>query len=157
MGIRMQVFLAPDSDLRAFAIAPRTLQMWLRYPHARPPVSLTERWRDLDQILATDPELRDRPPLRPQGGDYTYPFVADRGAHALSSPSTEVLLRALQRIGRPEVEAYVRSANAGGAVSAEAPEEEVATLLDLLGRLREMCTYAFGKGYGLLMALWGEP
>ncbi|HXI21430.1 MAG TPA: hypothetical protein VNH46_10105 [Gemmatimonadales bacterium] len=158
-GVSMRLYLAPDSDLRAFAVAPRTLQLWLRSPRPWPIISLQQSWADLGAILAAvAPEAAS--PLSPQGADYTYPFVADRGAYALSSPSTEDLLRRLERVTASVVEAYVRGdapapepASPAGRQLAARTEE----LLASLARLREHCALAVEKRYGLLMALWGEP
>jgi hypothetical protein len=164
MGISMLLYLAHDSDLRAFTGAPRTLQVWLRYPHSIPPVSLHEYWQDLDAILAGEPSERSKSRLRPQEADWTYPFVADRGAHALSSISTEQLLHSIELVARPQVEAYVRQRWVAKAVkTGEVPELAPAQvslgteeLLVHLARLRESCALAVSKGYGLLMALWEE-
>jgi hypothetical protein len=164
MGISMRVYLAPDSDLYAFAHAPRTLQLWLRSPRSLPDVSLQEYWKDLDAILASEPSMHPRSPLTATGADLRYPSAADRGAHALSSTSTAHLLRSLEQVARPQVEAYVRQAWAAQALEAglssdlspvqlsEATDE----LVLYLSRLRESCTLAVAKGYGLLMALWDE-
>jgi hypothetical protein len=163
MGINMRLYLAPDSDLRAFAHAPRTLQMWLGYARSHPEVSLHERWQDLDAILAEDP-TESGSPLRPAGADYTYPFVADRGAHALSSTSTERLLHTLELVDRSKVEAFVLSrwaidARGTRRVADPSPAELAARtdeLMTYLDRLRETCAAGASKKYGLLMALWNE-
>jgi hypothetical protein len=139
--------------------------MWVRYPRAIPDVSLDEYWEDLDAILAGASVTRPGASLRPQGADWTYPFVADHGAHALSSTSTEHLLHVVEQVTRAEVETRVRSRWAVRAASAgdsRAPtEDEVAVqtdgLLMYLARLREACALAVSRRYGVLMALWEEP
>jgi len=164
MGICMRLYLAPDSDLRAFSGAPRTLRVWLRYPRSQPDISLREYWEDLDAILTSDPSVHPKPSLRPQGADWTYPFVADRGAHALSSTSTEHLLHSIDQVARPQVEAYVRQRWEARARQTGQPPElpptrlsaETEELLVYLARLRESCALAVGKRYGVLMALWQE-
>lgn len=162
MGISMRLYSAPDPDLWAFAGAPRTLQMWLRYPHSQPEVSLDDTWEHLDAILAGEPSVPSQSPLTPKGADWTYPAAADRGAHALSSTTTQQLLHTIEQVGRPQVEAYVRQRWEAAAIQNGASPEVVPALLsaeaeDLLrhlARLREACTLAVGKGYGLVMALW---
>jgi hypothetical protein len=162
MGTSMRLYLAPDSDLRAFAHAPRTLQMWLGYARAHAEVSLHERWQDLDAILSGGGATPS--PLRPGGADYTYPFVADRGAHALSSTSTERLLHSVEEVDRARVEAYVRNDWAtrtarSGRPADPTPAELAAStdeLLMYLDRLRQFCAEAVVKKYGLLMALRDE-
>lgn len=164
MGISMWLYSAPDSDLRAFAGAPRTLQIWLRYPRSLPDVSLHEHWQDLDAILGSEPSVHSKSPLRPQGADWTYPFVADRGAHALSSTTTEDLLHSIDQVDRPKVEDYVRRQWAAQALEVgHSPEltpmqlsSRTDELLVHLARLRESCALALSKRYGLLMALWEE-
>jgi hypothetical protein len=157
----MVLYLVHDSDLRAFTGAPRTLQVWLRYPHTIQPVSLQEYWQDLDALLASQPSVHSKSPLRPQGADWTYPFVADHGAYALSFTSVERLLQSLKLVDRPEIETYVRqrweaqAVKTGQspdltAVQLSAASEE---LLVYLTRLRESCALAVSKGYGMLMAL----
>lgn len=165
MHIGMRLYLAPDSDLRAFAGAPRTLRIWLRYPRSVPDISLDAHWQDLDSILAGASNEPSRPLLRPQGADWTYPFVADHGAHSLSSTSTQHLLHSAEQIGRTEVEAYVRrqwaaQAQATGRSPDPAPEElasRTEQLLVYLAHLREACSLAVSRGYGILMALWEQP
>ena len=165
MGIGMRLYLAHDSDLRAFTGAPRTLQMWLRYPHSLPETSLKDSWQDLDSILLNESFADSRSLLRPQGADWTYPFVADRGAHAISATSTVQLLSAIDAVDRARVEAYVRRRAAaqtkdnGPPAPALTPEElsrATDDLLHYLSRLRESCALAVSKGYGVLMALWDE-
>jgi hypothetical protein len=164
MGIGMRLYMAPDSDLYAFAGAPRTLQMWLRYPRSVPDVELHEHWKDLDAIVGAEPSAPSRSPLTPEGANLAYPTAADHGAHALSSTSTKHLLHAVEAVARPKVEAYVRQRWAAhvpqtGSLPDLAPEQveiETDELLEYLGRLRQACTLAAGKGYGLLMALWEE-
>ena len=164
MAISMRLYLAPDSDLRAFGGAPRTLRVWLRYPRAIPDVSLDGHWQDLDAILAAEPSVDSKAPLRPQGADWTYPFVADHGAHALSSTSIEHLLHSIAQVGRPQVEAYVqrrwesraRQAGQSADLAAVQLSAETEELLLYLARLREVCALAVGKGYGMLMVLWGK-
>ena len=163
MGISMRLYLAPDSDLYAFGGAPRTMQAWIRYPRSTPDVSLQEYWQDLEAILFD--EAAGRPsPFRPQGADFTYPFIADHGAYALSSTSTLTLLQRIDQVARPQVEAYVQRRWAGLTVQAgHSPEltpvqlsAQTEELLLYLSRLREACTLAARTGYGLLMALWEE-
>jgi hypothetical protein len=165
MRIGMRLYLAPDSDLRAFVGAPRTLRKWLRYPRAVPEVSLDEHWQDLDAILAAATIGHSTSLFTPQGADWTYPFVADHGAYALSSTSTEHLLQSTEQVGRPEVEAYVRRkwaarAHLTGGSPDPTPAElasRTEELLVYLARLREACTLAVTKRYGVLMARWDEP
>lgn len=164
MRIGMRLYLAPDSDLRAFAGAPRTLRKWLRFPRSVPEVSLDEHWQDLDAILAAATTGPSRSPFTPQGADWTYPFVADHGAYALSSTSTEDLLHSTEQVGRPEVEAYVLRKWAARAHSTECSPDltpaELASrteeLLVYVARLREACALAVSKRYGVLMARWEE-
>lgn len=163
MGISMRLYMAPDSDLHAFTGAPRTLQLWLRYPHAQPEVSLDDRWQDLDAILGGVPSTHSKSPLSPNGANWKYPDAADRGAHALSSTVTKNLLHAVEQITRSEVETYVRRRASRATEEGLSPDAtpaqlsaEVDELLMYLSRLRESCTLATGKGYGILMALWEE-
>jgi len=164
MGIRMHLYLAPDPDLHAFTGAPRTLQMWLRYPHPQPEVSLGERWQDLDAILGGQASAHSKSPLTPSSANWKYPEAADHGAHALSSTVTKRLLHSVEQITRSDVEAYVRRHWATRAIENGLPPDpspaqvssETAELMMYLDRLRESCTLAAGKGYGLLMALWDE-
>ncbi len=164
MSISMRLYPAPDPDLYAFAGAPKTLQMWLRYPHSIPEVSLGDAWEDLDAILAAFPGAPSPSPLTPNGADLKYPEGADRGAHAISSTTTQRLLRSIEQVERPQVEAYVRQRLATTATpTTPSPElsawlvlAETEALLADLARLREICTLALGKGYGLVMALWED-
>jgi len=161
MSTSMRLYLAPEADLRAFSVAPRTLQIWLRQPHPQPELSLQEYWRDLDAIIAAEPVAQSKSLLTPKGGDWTYPTAADRGAHGLSLATTRQLLHAIEQIARPQIEAHVRQGRA--AEERQAPDltaEEVSAateeLLLQLTRLGEWCTRAVTKHYGLLMALWEE-
>jgi hypothetical protein len=161
MAMIMRVYLSPDSDLRAFAGAPRTLQMWLRYPHSPPAMALGEGWRDLDAILRDDASGQQASPLAPAGADYTYPFAADHGAHGLSSPSAERLLQAIDAVTRERVEGYVQRRQGGRRRPSRPPTPaEVAARTDELlagmAQLRERCALAVTKRYGLVMALWEE-
>jgi hypothetical protein len=164
MVMSMRLYLAPDSDLHAFTGAPRTLQLWLRYPHAQPEASLDDRWQDLDAILGGEPSTHSKSPLTPNGANWKYPAAADRGAYAISSTVTKHLLHAVEQITRSHVEAYVRRRWASRAIDDGLPPDpppaqlaaEVEELLTYLSRLRESCTLAAAKGYGLLMALWEE-
>lgn len=160
MGMQMRLYPAPDPDLRAFSIAPMTLKAWLRYANSLPEVSLREAWKDLDALLAGAPGASAASPLSPAGADWRFPDAADRGAHALSSGSTAVLLRAIENIDRPQVERFLtaRLTGAGEGDSPPLPPEELARttdeLLGQLAKLRESCTEAVRRGYGLLMAFW---
>ncbi len=163
MGISMRLYIAPDSDLRAFTGAPKTLQKWLRQRRSLADMWLEEHWRDIAALLAADPAApANYSPLTPEGAEFTYPTVADHGAHALTSTLTELLLHSLERITASQVEAYVRhrsvirSSEAGSPVS-PSPQElsaETEALLAHLACLEEACTLAVSKRYGLLMALW---
>jgi hypothetical protein len=152
----MWVYPAPDPDLAAFAGAPRTLRMWLHYPHAMQTISLGAHWQDLDTILTHEPSWRSKSALRPQNADWTYPFAADHGAHALSSTSTGQLLHSIDQIERPTVEAYVALRSGLSEVTLEQVSTRTDELLLNLARLRESCILAGTKGYGLLLALWEE-
>jgi len=163
MGICMRLYVVPDSDIRAFTGAPKTLQKWLRQRRPGSDMWLQDRWRDLDAILADRSSVPGQySPLTPQGADFTYPSVADHGAHALSSTSTEALLHALAEITRPQVEAYLRGRSAaqasqtGGPPASPSVELSSGTedLLVHLACLQEACALAVGRRYGLLMALW---
>lgn len=158
MAFIMRLYPAHDSDLRAFVGAPRTLRVWLRYPHVIPDTSLEEHWRDLDALLAAQPGGSSPGPLRPQSADFTYPFVTEGGAHALSFTSTRTLLSAVERIGRSDVERFVREQDRPSEPNAPAAAEDftlrVDALLHNLTRLRLTLATAVGKGYGVLMALW---
>lgn len=164
MGICMRLYSAPDSDLYAFAGAPRTLQVWLRYPRPVPEVSLHGHWLDLDAILGSEPSAVSNSPLTPNSADWKYPTAADRGAYALTSTSTEVLLHLIERIGRPQVETYVRQRWVAEALQTGQPADPTPAqlasrteeLLQPLALLRDSCRLAQSKGYGLLMALWEE-
>lgn len=158
----MRLYLAPDSDLRAFTGAPKTLNVWLRYPRAMADAWLHRSWKDLDAIVAASPATPTRSPLTPAGADWVYPTAADHGAHALSPTHTKQLLEVIESIGPAEVEVYVRQrwARLGDRVGQEQemPEaqvdQEVEELLSYLGCLQEACVRAQVKGYGLMMALW---
>jgi hypothetical protein len=151
MSISMRLYLAPDSDLRAFGGAPKTLQKWLRQPRVPADMWLQERWRDIDAILATGTLEQGRySPLTAEGSDFTYPSAADHGAYALSSTSTERLYHALGEVSRDQVEAYLLDRSV---TRTELPSE-TEELLAHLGCLDEACRLAVGKRYGLLMALW---
>jgi len=162
MGISMRLYLAPDSDLRAFTGAPKTLQKWLRQRRSLADMWLQEYWRDIAALLAADPAApAGYSPLTPEGADFAYPTAADHGGHGLTSTSAEQLLFALERITPSQVEAYVRhrslsqSSKAGGAPPQ--PEQlaaETEALLAHLACLEEACALAAEKRYGLLMALW---
>ena len=156
MSAVMRVYVAPDSDLAAFAGAPRTLRMWLHFPHALPPVSLGGHWQALDTILANEPSWRSASALRPQNADWTYPFAADRGAYALSSTSTGYLLHTIDQIERPTIEAYVALKLGLSEHTVKQLSTRTDELLLYLARLRASCALAVGKGYGILLALWEE-
>lgn len=158
----MRLYAVPEGDLRAFSVAPRTLQIWLRQPHSQPELSLDESWQDLDAIIAAEPVAESRSFLTPTGADRTYPTAADHGAHGLSLASTRQLLQAIEQVSRPQIEAYVRQSRAEQLVQAlEITPEEVSEVTDglllHLTRLRESCSHAVGKYYGLLIALWAKP
>ena len=100
-------------------------------------------------------------PLVP-GADRTYPAAADHGAHGLSLASTRQVLEAIEQVSRPQIEAYVRESRAAQLGQAfEITQEEVSEVTDgllrYLTRLRESCTHAVGKYYGVLLALWEKP
>jgi hypothetical protein len=156
MPFFMRVFPAHDSDLRAFVGAPRTLRVWLRYPHPVPDLALEGHWRDLDAILATQPGASPAGPLRPQAADFTYPFVTEGGAHALSFNSTKGLLALVEGIGRADVERFVRdrAMDRAPASADNDARERADELMNHLTRLRLTLALAVGKGYGVLMALW---
>jgi hypothetical protein len=162
MSASMRLYVVPEGDLRAFEVAPRTLQIWLRHPHSQPELSLDESWQDLDAILAAEPVAESRSFLTPTGADRTYPTAADHGAHGLSLASTRQLLEAIDQVSRPQVEAYVRQSRAEQLAQAlEITQEEVSEVTDglllQLTRLRTSCSHAISKYYGLLMALWAKP
>jgi hypothetical protein len=157
----MRLYLAPDSDLRAFTGAPKTLQLWLRYPRSLADAWLHRSWKDLDQILATIPGVPTRSPLTPAGADWIYPTAADHGAHALSPEHTRQLLETVERVGQGDVERHVRArwerqhgGGDGPELSAAQIDREVEELLGYLGCLEEACLRAQVKNYGLIMALW---
>jgi hypothetical protein len=158
MPFFMRLFPVHDSDLRAFVGAPRTLRVWLRYPHAVPDLALEGHWRDLDALLAAQPGSSPAGPLRPQAADFAYPFVTEGGAHALSFNSTRGLLALVERIGRADVERFVRDEDTRGTPATETTDRDalarVDELLHHLTRLRLTLAMAVGKGYGILMALW---
>ncbi len=164
MGMSMVLYVAPDPDLRAFAVAPSTLKTWLSFPQSIPAVSLHEYWRDIDAILSRAPSIHAPGPLTPGSAEWTFTGAADRGAHALSSTSTQRLLQAAKEVGRAEVEAHVRERWAiQAAATGQSPDltpaqlasraEELVLYLD---RVREICSKAVAKGHGLLMAFWEE-
>ena len=165
MGISMRLYLAPDSDLRAFAVAPSALKAWLRFPRSLPDVSLHEYWRDLDAILMATPSASARSLLSANGADWIFPDAADLGAFGISSTSMQALQRAVQQVDLPAVEAYVRQradrqARATGAPLGLTPVQLGSASAELelyLGRLREGCALGTQKGYGAVMALWEEP
>lgn len=157
----MRLYLAPDSDLRAFTGAPRTLQLWLRYPRSMADAWLDQSWRDLDAIIAATPGTPTRSPLTAAGADWIYPTAGDHGAHALTPEHTRQLLETIERIGPGEVELYVRERydrRNGEGTAAQQPDDffdkEVADLMGYLSCLQEACVRAQVKGYGLVMALW---
>ena len=162
MGICMRLYLAPEADLRTFAVAPLTLKVWLQFPRSSRDVSLHEYWRGLDTILASVPSSLGRSWLTPRGADFVYPGAADHGAHSLSSASTEALLHIIDLVKRTEIEAYIRrqweveaptTGPSPGLTAAQitAAAEEVELYF---APLRETCAQAMTKGYGLVMALW---
>jgi hypothetical protein len=158
----MRLYPVPEGDLRAFSVAPRTLQIWLRQPHVQPESSLDESWQDLNAIIAAEPVAQSRSFLTPTGADRSFPTAADHGAHGLTLASTRQLLEAIDQVSRPRVEAYVRQSRAeqlGQALEITAEEVSAVTdgLLLHLTHLRESCSHAVGKYYGLLMALWDKP
>lgn len=165
MGISMRLYLAPDSDLRAFAVAPMALKAWLRFPRSLPDVSLHEYWRDLDAMLLATPSANARSLLTANGADWIFPDAADLGAYGLSSTSMQALQRAALQVDAPAVEAYVRQradgqARATGAVPGLTPVQLASSSAELelyLTRLREACALGTAKGYGVVMALWEEP
>lgn len=156
MPFFMRVFPAHDSDLRAFVGAPRTLRVWLRYPHPVPDLALEGHWRDLDALLVTRPGASPAGPLRPQAADFTYPFVTEGGAHALSFGSTKELLALVEGISRSDVERFVRDQEKDVAPASAAADAQgrVDELMSHLTRLRLTLAMAVSKGYGILMALW---
>lgn len=163
MAVSMKVYLAPDSDLRAFAGAPKTLQMWLR-TRPQPPLSLGQSWRALDAIIGSMPGATTLTPLTSRGADYQYPKAADHGAHGLSSPSAERLLGAVAQVDRDAIERWIRARAAETTPEPDNPPmtpELVAggteELLQQLVPLRGLCELAVTKRYGLVMALWEEP
>lgn len=158
----MRLYLAPESDLRAFTGAPKTLGVWLRYPRALADAWLHRSWPDLNAILAAAPGTPTPSPLTPSGADWTYPTAADHGAFALSPNHTKQLLETIDGVGPAEVTAHVRArwarrnADQGRdlAPSEEQLDREVEELLSYLACLQDACTRAQVKGYGLVMALW---
>ena len=162
MGICMRLYLAPEADLRTFAVAPVTLKAWLQYPRSSRDVSLHEYWRGLDAILTSIPATQARSWLTPEGADYVYPGAADHGAHSLSSGSTEALLRTIDQVTTAQVAAYVRQQwGAETSTAGRSPDLTPAQLSDAVEELelyfaplRETCARAVDKGYGLVMALW---
>jgi hypothetical protein len=165
MGICMRLYLAPDPDLRAFAVAPAALKAWLRFPRGLPEVSLQEYWRDLDTLLAATPAADTESLLTANGADWIFPEAGDLGAYGLSSTSMQVLRKAVEQVQRSQVEAYVRmqwsrwSQETGGPPQPTAMQLSAATeeVLLYLGRLQGACALAAAKGYGTVMVLWEEP
>jgi hypothetical protein len=161
-GISMRLYLAPEADLRTFAVAPSTLRVWLHFPRSSRDIALHEYWRGLDAILARVPASRDRSWLTADGADYVYAGAADHGAHSLSAESTATLLRVIDQVTTHRIAAYVRQqweaeAAANGHSADLDPELLVAAVEELelyFAPLREFCAKAVGKGYGLVMALW---
>jgi len=149
MAAGMKVYLAPDSDLRAFGGAPKTLQLWLR-TRPQPPLELGPSWQMLSDIIGALPDA-PRAPLAAEGADYRYQGAADHGAHGLSSPATERLSAAVARVDLAAVERGLAGSGADG------NSAEAARLLQLLAALREVCERAVTKRYGLVLALWEEP
>ncbi|HWA16242.1 MAG TPA: hypothetical protein VG817_07410 [Gemmatimonadales bacterium] len=161
MSASMRLYLAPDSDQRAFTGAPKTLQLWLRYPRSMADAWLHQSWRDLDALISATPGCPTRSPLTPAGADWIYPTAADHGAHALSPEHTRELLATIERIGPPEVDVYVRERydrHNGEGAAAQQPDDffdrEVEELMGYLSCLQDACVRAQVKGYGLIMALW---
>ena len=165
MSICMRLYLAPETDLRTFAVAPVTLKVWLQYPRSSRDVALHEYWRGLDAILAGVPSARPRSWLTPEGADFVYAGAADHGAYSLSSSSTAELLRTIDQVTSAQVAAYVRlqwEADAtGSGHSAELTAAQLSGAVEELelyfAPLRESCARAVEKGYGLVMALWNTP
>ncbi|MEO8140657.1 MAG: hypothetical protein ABI742_13470 [Gemmatimonadota bacterium] len=161
----MRLYLAPDSDLRAFAVAPSALKAWLRFHRSLPDVSLHEYWRDLDTMLMATPSASARSLLTANGADWIFPDAGDLGAYGLSSTSMQALQRAVLQVDPPAVEAYVRKradqqARATGATPGLTPVQLASSSAELglyLTRLREACALGTAKGYGAVMALWEEP
>ena len=168
-GICMRLYLAPEADLRTFAVAPNTLKVWLHFPRSSRDIALHEYWRGLDAILARVPASRDRSWLTAGGADFVYAGAADHGAHSLSAESTETLLRVIDEVTTHRIAAYVRQQwEAQAPASGHAPDLDPVLLVGAVEELelyfaplREFCAKAVGKGYGLVMALWnashGEP
>lgn len=161
MSSSMRLYLAPDSDLRAFTGAPRTLQLWLRYPRSMADAWLHGSWKDLDAIIAAMPGAPSHSPLTASGADWIYPTAGDHGAHALSPEHTRQLLETIERIGPAEVDVYVRERHDrrnGEGLAALQPDDyfdrEVEELMGYLNCLQEACVRAQVKNYGLMMALW---
>jgi hypothetical protein len=162
MGICMRLYLAPETDLRTFEVAPLTLRSWLGHPRSSRDVSLHEYWRGLDAILTTVPASQGRSWLTPAGADYVYAGAADHGAHSLSSASTEALMGVIDQVTTHHVVRYVRQqweaqAAAAGLDPDLSPEQLVAAAEELelfFAPLRESCAKAVARRYGLVMALW---
>lgn len=160
----MLLYAAPDPDLRAFAVAHSALQAWLRLPRAVPDLSVHEYWRDLDVLIGRAPGAPSLTPLTAGSADWSIPEVADRGAYALSSISTQRLLAAIEQVTPADVESYVRERWARQAErTGQSPTLTPAQVgsrageLELyLGKLKEYCGLAVRRGYGLVMALWEE-
>ncbi len=162
MGICMRLYLAPEADLRTFAVAPGTLKVWLHFPRSSRDIALHEYWRGLDAILARVPASRDRSWLTAGGADYVYAGAADHGAHSLSAESTASLLGVIDAVTTHRIAAYVRQQWETEAAASDLspdldPELLVGAVEELelyFAPLREFCARAVDKGYGLVMALW---
>lgn len=161
-GISMRLYLAPEADLRTFAVAPNTLKVWLRYPRSSRDIALHQYWHGLDAILAAVPASQGRSWLTAGGADFVYAGAADHGAHSLSAASTETLLRVIDQVTTHRIAAYVRQQwetdaaanNHSADLDPELLVEAVEELELYFVPLREFCAKAVGKGYGLVMALW---
>ena len=158
----MRLYLAPEADLRTFAVAPNTLKVWLQFPRSSRDIALHEYWHGLDAILAAVPASQDRSWLTPGGADFVYAGAADHGAHSLSAESTASLLRVIDQVTTHRIAAYVRQQwEAEAAMSGRSADVDPELLLGAVEELelyfaplREFCAKAEGKGYGLVMALW---
>ena len=164
MGISMLLYAAPDPDLRAFALAHSALKAWLRLPRTLPDLAVHEHWRDLDAVIARAPASPSPSPLTDAAADWRFPEVADHGAYALSSTSTQRLLMAIEQVRPPDIEAYVRErwvrqGERPGQVP-DLPSAEVGSRvgeLELhLGKLKDYSALAVKRGFGLVLALWED-